>query len=49
MELHENHNVLPFLAEEMKIGSAGGEGGGAGLVPNFKDKKGYGVHIKALD
>ena len=42
-ELHENHNELPFLAERMKIGRE------EKLVPNLKDKKGYVVHIKALD
>ena len=42
-ELHENHNKLPFLAERIKIGRA------EKLVPNFKHKKGYVVHIKALD
>ena len=42
-ELHENHNELPFLVEKMKIGWEGK------LVPNLKDKKGYVVHIKALD
>ena len=42
-ELHENHNELPFLVEKMKIGRE------EKLVPNLKDKKGYVVHIKALD
>ena len=42
-ELHENHNELPFLAEKMKIGRK------KKLVPNLKNKKGYVVHIKALD
>ena len=42
-ELYENHNELPFLAERMKIGRE------EKLVPNLKDKKGYMVHIKALD
>ena len=42
-ELHENHNELPFLAERMKIGRE------EKLVPNLKDKKGYVVHIKALN
>ena len=42
-ELHENHNELPFLTERMKIGRV------EKLVPNLKDKKGYVVHIKALD
>ena len=42
-ELHENHNELSFLVERMKIGRE------EKLVPNLKDKKGYVVHIKALD
>ena len=42
-ELHENHNELPFLAEKMKIGRK------KKLAPNLKNKKGYVVHIKALD
>ena len=42
-ELQENHNELPFLAERMKIGRE------EKLVLNLKDKKGYVVHIKALD
>ena len=42
-ELHKNHNELPVLAERMKIG------GEQKLLPNLKDKKGYVVHIKALD
>ena len=42
-ELHENHNKLPFLTEKMKISRV------EKLVPNLKDKKGYVVHIKALD
>ena len=42
-ELHENHKVLPFLVEKMRIGRE------KKLVPNLKDKKGYAVHIKALD
>ena len=41
--LHENHNELPFLVEKMKIGRE------EKLVPNLKHKKGYVVHIKALD
>ena len=41
--LHENHNELPFLAERMKIGRR------EKLLPNLKDKKGYVVHIKALN
>ena len=42
-ELHKNHNELPFLAEKMKIGRE------EKLAPNLKNKKGYVVHIKALD
>ena len=42
-ELYENHNELSFLMERMKIGRV------EKLVPNLKDKKGYMVHIKALD
>ena len=41
--LHENHNELPFLVEKMKIGRE------EKLVPNLKDKKGYVVHIRALN
>ena len=42
-ELHEKHNELLFLAERMKIGRE------EKLVPNLKNKKGYMVHIRALD
>ena len=42
-ERRENHSELPFLAERMKIGRE------EKLVPNLKDKKGYVVHIKALN
>ena len=42
-ELHENHNELPFLVKKMEIGRE------EKLVPNLKRKKGYVVHIKALD
>ena len=42
-ELHENHNELPFLVEKMKIGRK------EKLAPNLKDRKGYVVHIKALN
>ena len=41
--MHENHNELPFLVEKMKIGRE------EKLLPNLKDKKGYMVHVKALD
>ena len=47
-ELYENHSELPFLVERMKIGRME-RGGGVELVPNLKDKKGYMVHIKALN
>ena len=42
-ELHESHNELSFLVEEMRIGRE------EKLVPNLKDKKGCVVHIKAMD
>ena len=42
-DIHENQNELPFLVEKMKIGRE------EKLVPNLKDKKGYVIHIKALD
>ena len=42
-ELQENHSEVPFLAERMKIRRE------EKLVPNLRDKKGYVVHIKALD
>ena len=42
-ELHENHNELPFLTARVRIGRV------ENLMPNLKDKKGYVVHIKALD
>ena len=42
-EMHKNHNELPFLVEKMEIGRE------EKLLPNLKDKKGYLVHIKALD
>ena len=45
-ELHENHNELPFSVEGKKIGR---KRGGRELVPNLNDKKGYVVHIKALN
>ena len=40
---HKNHNELPFLAGRMKIGRE------EKLIPNLKNKKGYVVHIRALD
>ena len=42
-EQHENHNELPLLAKRMKIVRE------EKLVPNLKNKKGYMVHIRALD
>ena len=42
-DLYKNHNELSFLAERMKIGKV------EKLVPNLKDKKGYVVHIRALN
>ena len=42
-EQHDNHNELPLLAKRMKIGRE------EKLVPNLKNKKGYIVHIRALD
>ena len=41
--MHENHNELPFLIENMKIERE------EKLLPNLKDKKGYRVQIKTLD
>ena len=41
-ELQENHKELPFLAEWIKIGVEK-------LIPNLKDKKGFVVHIMALN
>ena len=41
--LYENHNEVPILVQKMKIERE------EKLVPNLKDKKGYVVHIKALD
>lgn len=40
--LHDRHNELPFLPERMMIGKV------EKLVPNFKDKCRYVVHIRAL-
>ena len=42
-ELHNPHNDLPFMCERMEIN------GVEKLVPNLRDKKGYIIHIKALD
>ena len=41
-ELHDLHNDLPILCENMKIN------GVEKLVPNLNEKKKYVVHIKAL-
>ena len=41
--LHENHSELPFLIKKTEIGRE------EKLIPNLKRKKGYVVHIKALD
>ena len=42
-ELHDSQNDLPPMCERMKIN------GVEKLVPNLRDKKGYVIHIKALD
>ena len=42
-ELHNPHNNLPFMCERMEIN------GVEKLVNNLRDKKGYVIHIKALD
>ena len=39
-ELHKNHNELQFLVKIRREEK---------LVPNLRDKKGYAVHIKALN
>ena len=41
--LHQNHNEVPFLAEKMMISKV------EKLAPNLKNKKGYVVHIRALN
>ena len=41
-ELHNPHNVLPFMCERMEIN------GVEKLVPNLRDKKSYVIHIRAL-
>ena len=43
VELHKNHNKLPFLVERMKLGKVGK------LIPNLKNKKTYIVQIKSLN
>ena len=42
-ELHNPHNDLPFMCERMEIN------GVEKLVPNLRDKKGYIIHIRALN
>ena len=42
-ELHNPHNDLPFMCERMEINGVGK------LVPNLRDKKGYVIHIRALN
>ena len=42
-ELHDSHNDLPFMCERMKINKV------EKLVPNLRDKKGYKIHIRALN
>ena len=42
-ELHNPHNDLPFICERMEIN------GVEKLVPNFRDKKNYVIHIQALN
>ena len=42
-DLHDCHNDLPFMCESMEIN------GVEKLVPNLHDKKGYVIHIRALD
>ena len=42
-ELRNTHNDLPFMCERMEINRV------EKLVPNLRDKKGYVIHVKALD
>ena len=42
-ELHDSHNDLPFMCDTMKINKV------EKLVPNFRDKENYIIHIQALD
>ena len=42
-ELHDSHNNPPFICKRMKIK------GVEKFVPNLHDKKGYVIHIRALD
>ena len=42
-ELHDNHNDLPFMCEQMEINHV------KKLVPNLHNKRNYVIHIRALD
>ena len=42
-ELHNSHNDLPFMCEQMKINRV------KKLVPNLHNKRNYVIHIRALD
>ena len=42
-DLHDSHNVLPFMCERMEIN------GVEKLVPNLRDKKNYVIYIQALN
>ena len=42
-DLHNPHNNLPFMCERMEIN------GIEKLVPNFRDKKNYVIHVRVLD
>ena len=42
-ELHNSHSDLPFMCKRMEINKV------EKLVPNLCDKKGYVIHIRALD
>ena len=42
-DLHDSHNDFPFMCERMEINKV------EKLVPNLRDKKGYIIHIRALD
>ena len=42
-ELHDSHNDLPFMCEQVKIN------GVEKLVPNLHNKRNYVIHIRALD
>ena len=42
-DLHNSHNDLPFMCERIEIN------GVEKLVPNFRDKKNYVIHIQALN